>query len=211
MASVARMSSVVKALPEEVQSFQNIQSTFPSVYTEGLKLLAELAGKIQLMRLETELFPTLKVEETKDAIKAHEKVYREVKDLVETYRETLESVNGQISRAIQLCSEVPQKDIRSFSDKDKEVVKVYEFCQRILPSLHDMHSQGLLLEKRIRLVLTQDYKHYNESIVKFTQVINPSSWTFTGIASSLSSLLFTQGEATQGDLGASALQGEKKK
>ena len=78
MAAVSRSSSGTHALPEEVISFRNIQATFPGIFEDGLKLLAEVAGKIQVMRLETELFPTLRVETNKETLKSHERAYKEI-------------------------------------------------------------------------------------------------------------------------------------
>ena len=198
MAAVSRSSSGTHALPEEVISFRNIQATFPGIFEDGLKLLAEVAGKIQVMRLETELFPTLRVETNKETLKSHERAYKEIQPSVVKYIQTLESVTEQIQRAIQCCTDVTQKDVRCFTDRELGALKVHDFCQKILPTLHDWHSEGTLLHKRFTLVMTKDYKHYNESIVNFEQTINPRSWTLGGIASSLSSLLFSQTESEKG-------------
>jgi hypothetical protein len=195
MAAITRPAPTSTTLPEEVTSFRNIQSTFPGIYSSGFTLLSEVSGMIQRMRLETEIYPTLKVEENKETIKSHEVTYRDIQEAVTRYRETLESVNGQIARAIKLCTDVPQKDVRSFNESASTTVKVYDFCQKILPTLHDWHSQGTLLNKRFTLVMSQDHKHYDDSIRNFSQAINPSSWSLGGIASSLTSLLFSQPEA----------------
>lgn len=198
MAAAARSTVGTHALPEEVISYRNIQATFPGIFEDGLKLLAEVAGKIQVMRLETELFPTLRVETNKETLKSHERVYKEIQPSVEKYIQTLESVTEQIQRAIQCCTDVTQKDVRSFTDRELGALKVHDFCQKILPTLQDWHSEGTLLHKRFSLIMTKDYKHYNESIVNFEHTINPTSWTLGGIASSLSSLLFSQTESEKG-------------
>lgn len=188
MATAARSSTVLtlRSLPEEVSSFKNIEGTFPQIFSDGTVLLAELAGRIQIMRLETEIFPYLKKEEGKGAIKANEPTYSELSERVFSYREALYSVNGQIERAIDLCTKVPAKDVRSFS-LDDETLKVYDYCQRILPTLHDWYTQGTLLDKRFMLVMTRDYKNYNESITNYKSVVSPTSSFLTSVASTFSS------------------------
>lgn len=188
MATIVSMKSV--AIPEEVSLFKNIQSTFPDTYLSGTELLQLVAGKIQLMRLETEIFPSLALEENKQDIKSREKEYVDISSSVAKYKETLESLNGQIDRAIKLCSDVPGKDVRSFAESEQTSTRVYDFCQKILPSLKDWHTKGTLLHKRFDLLFNYDKKNYTESIGNFSKVINPPTWSFEGLVSSLSSFVY---------------------
>lgn len=197
MSAIPTSYDLKMTMPEEVTSYRNIQSSFPGIYSSGKDLLADLAAKIQLMRLETEMFSQLQVESNKEEITSHEKSFKDVAENVAKFRETLESVNGQLERAISLCSEVPLKDVRSFADSDKTTVKVYDFCQKIIPELRDWHTQGSMLNKRFSLLLDYDRKNYTESITNFTQVVHPSSWSLGSIASSFSSYLFSQPQVSE--------------
>ncbi len=193
MATVTRSTLTKQITPEEYTSYQNIAESFPPVFEHGKCLLAELAGKIQIMRLETEIFPSLTVEGNKDRIKTKEHEYCLIERQVAEFRATLQSINGQIHRAISLCGAVPASDIRFF-ELNCTATKVYDFCQRSLPTLNDWSLQGSLLDKRFELVMTKDYKHYNESLGNYKAAINPSSSFFGAFSSTLSSL-FSKTEA----------------
>lgn len=201
MACAAKLSTVqtLRSLPEEVSSYKNIEDTFPGIFEDGKALLADLAGKIQLMRLENEIFPNLKLEGGKTEIKEKELYYQEYSEKVAEYRQTLESVNGQIERAIELCAKVPSKDVRAFTFEDS-TIKVYDYCQRILPTLHDWYIQGTLLDKRFMLIMTKDYKNYTESMSNFSATVNPSSSIFSGVASYVSSFVFRSAETPATEL-----------
>jgi hypothetical protein len=150
--------------PEEAAIFDNIATTFPKIYQDGIDLLEETAGKIQVMRLATEIFPFLKIEENKDSIR----------EKVEKYRASLKSVNGQIIRAIELCSKVPESDVRVWQ-QETLAFRVYDVCQEYLPKLRDWNIHGTLLDKRFGLIMEHDQKHFNDSMSKFSSTVNPSS------------------------------------
>lgn len=194
MANVARAALTRGINPEEFTSYQNILETFPPVFEEGKQILSDLAGKIQIMRLETEMFPRFTVESNKDLVKSKEKQYVDLQRSVSEYRTTLQSINGQIRRSISLCEQVPESDIRSF-ELDSTATKVYDFCIKSLPTLQDWYLQGTLLDKRFELIMTKDYKHYNESIGNYQTTINPSSGFLSSITATFTSLWGAKAEA----------------
>lgn len=191
--------------PEEFTSYQNIEDSFPPVYDEGKQLLALMAGKIQIMRLETEIFPQLLVENNKALIQQNEREYIDLQLQVAHFREKLQSINGQIERAINLCNKVPNSDIRSF-DYLQTSTKVYDFCRQALPTLQDWHIQGTLLDKRFDLVLNKDPKHYHDSMSKFSETIKPSAGIFTALTSTFSQLWGYATEASAASAPASPLK-----
>jgi hypothetical protein len=193
MATALKSTALKQITPEEYTSYQNIAESFPPVFEEGKRLLAEVAGKIQIMRLETEIFPQLTVDGNKGQIKDNERLYCSIEKQVAEFRETLQSINGQILRAISLCGSVPSSDIRSF-ELNATATKVFDFCQRSLPTLNDWRLQGALLDKRFELVMTKDYKHYTESIGNYKAAITPSSGFFGTFSSTLTNL-FSRAEA----------------
>lgn len=169
-------------MPEEASSYRNIEATAPGVFEEGFELLAKTAGKIQHMRLETEIFPLLTRTDNKELIKSKEAQYKDIASDVSTYRKVLQTVNGQIERAIEHCSKVPQTDERVWQQGD-EAVKVYDLCQGYLPVLKDWNVKGTLLEKRLDLVMNCDKKNYCESMVRFSELVNPKASSFFGAVS----------------------------
>ena len=204
MASALRPRLQESALiPEEASSFKNIEATFPKIYDDGKELLEQTAGKIQVMRLETEIFPSLTIEENKDLIRHKESEYKQISEDVAEYRRSLQTVNGQIQRAIDLCSQVPVADVREW--QQEEAVKVYDLCQKYLPILKDWKIHGTLLDKRFELIMAYDPKHYADSMVKFSSTVNPSSST---LLSSVAGF-FTGWGASSGP--SSELEAEKRK
>ena len=187
MSSALRSLSSKPITPEEFTSYQNIEDTFPPVYEEGKQLLALVAGKIQIMRLETEIFPQLLVEDNKALIQQNERDYIELEHKVAHFREKLQSINGQIERSINLNNKVPNSDIRSF-EYLHTTTKVYDFCRQALPTLQDWYVQGTLLDKRFDLVLNKDPKHYHDSMTKFSEIIKPSTGIFSAFTSTFSQL-----------------------
>jgi|GEM_PF-2461050 len=160
--------------PEEAAIFDNIAATFPKIYQEGIDLLEETAGKIQVMRLATEIFPLLRIEENKDSIRSKEPEFRGISEKVENYIASLKSVNGQIIRAIELCSKVPDSDVRVWQ-QETLAFRVYDVCQEYLPKLRDWNIHGTLLDKRFGLIMEQDQKHFKDSMSKFSSTVNPTS------------------------------------
>lgn len=193
MASALRNRFSQKSIPEEASSFYNIQESFPNLFEDGKRLLQQTAGKIQVMRLETEIFP-LTIEVNRELIRHRQAEYKQIGKDVEKYRESLKTVNGQIKRAIDLCSQVPVSDVRVW-EKEDLAVRVYDLCQEYLPILRDWQTHGTLLDKRFHLVMTQDQKHYEDSMLHFSSTVNPSSSSllstvagfFTGWAASSAS------------------------
>lgn len=192
--AIATKSTFSKQIPEEYTSYVNIEASFPPVFEDGKRLLWELAGKIQIMRLETELFPQLTVESNKEVIKSKEKEYIDIQKQVADFRATLQSINGQIQRAISLCDAVPNSDIRSF-ELNRATTKVYDFCRKSLPTLNDWSLQGTLLDKRFDLVMTRDYKHYTESIGNYQATINPAYTFLSSLTSTIGNLFSSRIEA----------------
>lgn len=165
------------SLPEESSTFKNIQETFPIMYEEGINLLQQFAGTIQVMRLATEIFPFLGEKENKEAIQTKEAEFRQISKNVEEYRQSLKTVNGQIKRAIDLCSNVPESDVRVWKEGET-AVRVYDLCKEYLPKLRDWQVHGNALEKRFELLMTSDQKNYQDSMNKFSLTVAPKGPSF---------------------------------
>ena len=184
-------------VPAQVSSFQNRCDLFPGILDKGLNLLRSVAASVQQIRYQIDFITELSklpaneqfnsnllevISGTQSEVNKHEEIRH--------YNQILADEMTELSNTIDICertpktstTEVTQHDLVSYKNPTHQVIekslsesslRIYNYCQSILPTLYLYRIQGSVLQGRIKTLMDATVKGYNTSSAEFITVSSP--------------------------------------